>query len=295
MTSPLSPFSIPDDISSDVTVHPRREQARALTIAGSDSGGGAGIQADLKTFAALGAYGCSVITALTAQNTQGVFGVAVTDPAFVHQQMRAVLSDIQPQAAKTGMLATRGVIEQVAAALDEYGLRQLVVDPVMVSKHGQRLLDSDSEDAMRRAMLPRCLLVTPNLPEAEVLTGMMDIRDEAAMHEACRRLFDAGARHVLVKGGHLSGPELVDVFFDGSSFEVFRSPQLATEHTHGTGCTLSAAITALVAQRRPLRDAIAQARQYLQGALRHPALIGQGIGPVNHLWIHERFAESHVC
>jgi len=261
-----------------------RQQPIALTIAGSDCGGGAGIQADLKTFTMLGVYGTSVITALTAQNTKGVTAVEIATPTFLRAQLEAVLSDIKPQAAKTGMLANSASIREVAGAIDRHKLTRLVVDPVMVSKHGHRLLAPEAEDAMRQLMLPRALLITPNLPEAEVLTGMAEIRDTQAMREAARVLHAAGARHVLVKGGHLTGPVLTDLYFDGTSYEALETPHLDTPHTHGTGCTLSAAIAAGLAKGLPVREAIAAARHYLQGAISHPIAIGSGIGPVNHLW-----------
>jgi hydroxymethylpyrimidine/phosphomethylpyrimidine kinase len=257
----------------------------ALTIAGSDSGGGAGIQADLKTFSVLGVYGCSVITGLTAQNTVGVHAVELTSAEMVRAQMQAVLSDIQPAAAKTGMLGSAEIIEAVCAELDAFEFRTLVVDPVMISKHGHRLLDADAEQTLRHKLLPRSHLVTPNLPEAAALAGVDEPTNLDEMEDVARRLVNAGARNVLVKGGHLAGDELVDLFYDGSTFEPFYGERIDTPHTHGTGCTLSAAIAAGLARGLELVEAVVQARAYLTEAIHRAFLVGKGIGPVNHLWM----------
>ena len=216
---------------------------RVLTIAGSDCSGGAGIQADLKTFTVFRTYGMSAITALTAQNTLGVSGVVAVDPAFVRAQIDAVATDIGVSAAKTGMLANRPIIEAVAAALRAHAIAPLVVDPVMVAQSGARLLEDDARDALLRQLVPLAALVTPNVPEAEALFAVR-IASVEDLRAAARRLVEAGAGAALVKGGHLDGPEAVDVFYDGVAFHELRAPRLATRHTHGTGCMLAAAVTA---------------------------------------------------
>ncbi|MCX7632495.1 MAG: bifunctional hydroxymethylpyrimidine kinase/phosphomethylpyrimidine kinase [Turneriella sp.] len=255
----------------------------ALTIAGSDSGGGAGIQADLKTFAALGVFGTSAITAITAQNTVGVEAVQVLPPEMVVAQIRAVAGDLPVAAAKTGMLAEAAIIEAVASIVRELKLGPLVVDPVMVAKSGHRLLAPDAELALRKILIPVAFLITPNIPEAEVLTGMT-IANPEAMKTAAQKLFELGSNHVLIKGGHLRQGEAIDFLYDGQNFQEFRSPRIATRSTHGTGCTLSAAITAYLAQGVALPEACAKAKSYLTGALQHAIPLGSGHGPVNHLW-----------
>ncbi len=254
--------------------------AIALTIAGSDSSGGAGIQADLKTFAAFGVYGASVLTAITAQNTLGVRAIADLDPGFVGQQLDAVLEDLEVGAAKTGMLSRTAVIETVAERLRARRLPCLVVDPVMVATSGDVLLDPAALAALRERMLPLATLVTPNLREAELLTGR-PVTDPAGMREAARALVGLGARAALVKGGHLTGAAL-DIFCDGHDFLEFVAPRVATRNTHGTGCTLSAAITAGLARGEPLNAAIAAAKRYITRALKTAPAIGHGAGPVNH-------------
>jgi len=206
---------------------------RALTIAGSDSGGGAGIQADLKTFAALGVYGASVLTAVTAQNTQGVTAIFEIPSAIVAEQIRAVLDDIGADAVKTGMLSSSAIIGAVAGELRRYGVDRLVVDPVMVAKSGDRLLREDAVQALRSDLLPLAHVITPNLPEAEVLVGG-SLKDDVALRNAARAIHDMGARHVVIKGGHRSGPA-TDVLFDGRDFREFSSERVDTPHTHGTG------------------------------------------------------------
>ena len=252
----------------------------ALTIAGSDSGAGAGIQADLKTFAALGVYGTSALTAITAQNTLGVRAVEELSPAIVAAQIDAVIEDIGADAVKTGMLASAAIIETVAERLGHHGITQVVVDPVLVAKSGDRLLREDAVQALRQTLLPLALVVTPNLPEAEVLAGMA-IRGRAELDEAARRIAAMGARYVLVKGGHAPG-DPVDVLFDGHAFQEFAGPRVQTRNTHGTGCTLSAAIAAYLARGAPVEQAVRRAKHYLTVALRTAYPIGHGHGPLNH-------------
>ena len=259
--------------------------AKALTIAGSDSGGGAGIQADLKTFSALGVYGSTVITAVTAQNTLGVTAVHEIPTDIVAAQLDAVMVDIGADAAKTGMLSSAPIVETVAAGVRRHGIDRLVVDPVMVAKSGDRLLREDAVAAVRVALLPLALVVTPNIPEAEVLSGR-SIRSINDMEEAARAISARGARWVVVKGGHREG-EPVDVVFDGTHFEHLSTPRVETRHTHGTGCTFSAAITAYLARGLAPLAAIAEAKQYLYQALQHAYAVGAGHSPVHHfhaLW-----------
>ncbi len=259
--------------------------ARALTIAGSDSGGGAGIQADLKTFAAFGVYGTSAITALTAQNTMSVTGVHLVPAEFVTAQIEAVASDIGCDAVKTGMLATSAIVEAVVAAVEALDLPNLVVDPVMVAKSGDRLLDDDAVHAVRRSLLPVARVMTPNVPEAEVLTGMT-IQTQDDLQEAARRLARLGPGAVLVKGGHLDGPDVVDVLCESGDIHVFSGPRISGPYTHGTGCTLAAAIAAGLARGQSLRDAVAGARRYVADAMRHGIDVGRGHRPLGHLVRH---------
>lgn len=254
---------------------------RALTIAGSDSGGGAGIQADLKTFAALGVYGMSVITSLTAQNTRGVVATIDVSPDFVGAQLDAVLSDIGADSAKTGMLATAGTVEVAADRVRQFRIANLVVDPVMKAKDGRPLLSDDGQKALVRSLLPLATVVTPNLDEAEALTGRkVSSRDE--MREAARAILALGPKHVLVKGGHLAGDApAVDILFDGRDFHEFSAPRIATKNTHGTGCVFSAAITAGLAKGRSVADAVGEAKEFVSEAIRHGLDIGHGQGPVN--------------
>jgi hydroxymethylpyrimidine/phosphomethylpyrimidine kinase len=255
----------------------------ALTIAGSDSGGGAGIQADLKTFAAHGVYGTSAITALTAQNTVGVTGVHVVPDDFVTAQIEAVVSDLGCDAVKTGMLANSTIVEAVAAAVESLELPNLVVDPVMVAKSGHVLVDTDGIRAMRTELLPRALVVTPNIPEAEMLAGTT-IHSLADARQAARTIHAAGRCAVVVKGGHAPGDELVDLLFDGHGFVEFPMRRIATRNTHGTGCTFASAIAAHLALGRSLTDAVGSAQAYVAGAIRHGLAIGKGHGPLDHFW-----------
>ena len=250
--------------------------ARALTIAGSDSGGGAGIQADLKTFAALGVYGTSAITAVTVQNTRAVSGVQVLDAAIVRGQIEAVLEDIGADAVKTGMLATAGIVE-IVASLE---LPKLVVDPVMVAKSGDELLERSAVEAYRRRLVPRSLVVTPNHPEAEVLVGRSIGPEE--VRAAAGEIIGMGAKWVLMKGGHRPGPEIVDVLHDGREFWELRSPRIHTTSTHGTGCTLASAIAARLALGDEVVDAVRFAHDYVHQAIVKAQPIGHGHGPLHH-------------
>ena len=251
----------------------------ALTIAGSDPSGGAGIQADLKTFHQFGVYGASAITLLTVQNTTGVFRVQEMPRDLVGAQIDAVLSDLAIGACKTGALGTAAIIEEVAARLSSTPIPR-VVDPVMISKHGAPLMDASAKDIFSRHLLPGARLLTPNAPEAEALSNRT-VRTVQEARDAARAIADFGAQAVLVKGGHLDG-DAVDILYDSGEILEFVSPRIVTPHTHGTGCTLSAAITALLSRGYPLRDAVQEAKRWLTEAIRtHPA-IGQGIGPVNH-------------
>jgi hydroxymethylpyrimidine/phosphomethylpyrimidine kinase len=253
---------------------------KALTIAGSDSGGGAGIQADLKTFSAFRVFGMSVITAVTAQNSLGVQGVENLPPAFVAQQLRSVLEDFGADAAKCGMLSTAPIIEAVAAGLAERRIEKLVVDPVMVAKSGDRLLEPDARAALADRILPLALLVTPNLPEAEVLAGMR-VAEPEDMEEAARRIHTMGPRYVLVKGGHLKG-DATDLLWNGRDFTRFSTPRIDSQNTHGTGCTFSAAIVAGLARGQALGDAIRSAKAYVTRAIREGFQAGRGVGQLRH-------------
>ncbi len=253
----------------------------ALTIAGSDSGGGAGIQADLKTFHQFGVFGTSVITAVTAQNTLGVRGWEAVAPALVIQQLEAVADDLPPRAVKTGMLATSGVVDAVAAALPRLALANYVLDPVMVATSGDRLLVPDAELRIAQALVPLAALVTPNLDEATLLVRD-DIRTVAAMEQAGRTLLKMGAGAALVKGGHLAGNEVVDVLVTAEGVRRFARARVPTSSTHGTGCTLSAAVTAGLALGRPLERAVADALDFVHRALAAAPGLGKGHGPLNH-------------
>ncbi len=262
---------------------------RAITIAGSDSGGGAGIQADLKTFSALGVYGASVITALTAQNTRQVRAIHDAPPAFIAQQIDAVFDDIRIDAVKIGMLSRPEVIEVVAAGLERHGVTRVVLDPVMVAKSGDHLLAAEAVSALRERLLPMATLVTPNLPEAAVLLGEKSIADEAAMASAGERLLALGPAWVLLKGGHLDGPESTDLLIGERTIRRFTAPRIATKNTHGTGCTLSSAIAAGLAQGLDVTEATARAKEYVTAALKaaDQLAVGAGHGPVHHF--HENW------
>jgi len=255
---------------------------RVLIVAGSDSGGGAGIQADIKTVTMLGGYAATAIAALTVQNTLGVTGVHPVPPAFVQAQMRAVLDDIGADAVKTGMLGDAAMVDAVAEVLRASAVRlPLVVDPVMVAKGGARLLDEAATDAVKARLLPLATLITPNIPELEALTGC-PIDSERAGVEAGRMLIGAGAAAVPVKGGHLPGDEVADWLLTGDAERRFASPRIATRHTHGTGCTLASAIACGLARGLPLPDAVAAGRDYVQAAIRAAPGLGRGHGPLGH-------------
>ena len=254
----------------------------ALTVAGSDSGGGAGIQADLKTFHAFGVFGTSVVTAITAQNTLGVTAVHPVPLDVVRKQIEAVAGDLPPAAMKTGMLATEALVREVARALEEHDLGAYVLDPVMVATSGDRLLDEDAEAAVGEALVPLATLVTPNLHEARILTGLA-IDGEDDMRRAAARLVEMGAGAALVKGGHLTdGDEAVDVLRHGDDERVWRRRRLDTDQTHGTGCTLSAAAAAGLARGLALPDAVEAAVDFVARAIRSAPALGSGRGPVNH-------------
>jgi len=255
----------------------------ALTIAGSDSGAGAGIQADLKTFAAHGVYGTSAIAAVTAQNTLGVTGFVTLPADIIIAQIEAVASDIGVDAAKTGMLASAAIVEAVAAAVEDLEIPRLVVDPVMIAKSGDRLLEEEAVAAIRTELLRRAFVVTPNAPEAEVLAGMA-VKTTADAREAARRILKLGPSAVIVKGGHLEGDEVVDLLYDGHEFTEFRGPRVDSRNSHGSGCTFAAALAANLALGRGLKEATGLAKEYVAGAIRHGLPIGHGHGPMDHFW-----------
>jgi hydroxymethylpyrimidine/phosphomethylpyrimidine kinase len=253
----------------------------ALTIAGSDSGGGAGIQADLKTFHAFGVFGTSALTAITAQNTLGVRAVHAIPGQIVREQIAAVASDFTVTAVKSGMLATRELVELVADAIQAERLNNYVLDPVMVASSGDRLLDEDALSAITERLLPLSIVVTPNLDEARVLTGIV-VDDVASMRAAAAQLVARGAHAALVKGGHLRGSPVLDVLLIGDSYQLFERERIDTDSTHGTGCTLSAAIAAGLARGRPLQRAVADALDFVQRAIASAPGLGHGHGPVHH-------------
>jgi len=261
---------------------------RALTIAGSDSGGGAGIQADLKTFSALGCYGMSVITALTAQNTREVSGIFAVPPRFIGQQMDAVLGDIGTDAVKIGMLHSPEVIFTVARHLEKWQCRRIVLDPVMVAKSGDKLLQDDAVAALKQTLIPLADIITPNLPEASVLLER-DITTRDDMPGAARDLADLGCPHVLLKGGHLDGAGSSDLLFSADTGQLLELPgeRVQTPNAHGTGCTLSSAVCACLARGMAIPDAVKNAKTYITGALTAGAgyAIGRGHGPVHHFFI----------
>jgi len=256
----------------------------ALTIAGSDSGAGAGVQADLKTFAAHGVYGTSAITAVTAQNTWGVTALDAVTPALVAAQIDAVASDIGVHAAKTGMLATVAIVEAVVAAIARLEIPNLVVDPVMLATSGNQLLANAAVSVLTASLLPLACVVTPNVPEAETLAGL-SIHTESDRREAARRISAFGVGAVIITGGHLATGDVSDLFYDGERFAEFRAPREAGRHTHGTGCAFSAALAAHLALGRSLHDAVPLVQAYLAGAIRHGVNVGHGdVQPMDHLW-----------
>ena len=253
-----------------------------MTIAGSDSGGGAGIQADLKAFAAMGVYGASVVTAITAQNTMQVTAVHEVPVDVITAQIRAVLSDMGADAVKTGMLSSNSIIETVADELESSGVEQLVVDPVMVAKSGDSLLRTDAVEALKSRLLPLATVVTPNIPEAEVLTGA-SIQTREDSRRAAEAVHGMGPRVVVVKGGHLAGPP-TDLFYDGEGFRELHAPRIDTKNTHGTGCTFASAIAAGLAKGLGPWDAVVQAKTFITEAIQNAYPVGQGHGPVNHFY-----------
>lgn len=255
----------------------------ALTIAGSDSGGGAGVQADLKTFSALGVYGTSVITAITAQNTVAVTAVHEVPVDVIAAQIDAVADDIRPDVVKTGMLSSAEIIEVVASKIEEHALAPVVIDPVMVAKSRDRLLREDAVGALRDRLLPLADVLTPNVPEAEVLAGQSIGTDEE-FRQAARKIFDMGPRVVVMKGGHREGDDVTDLMFDGRQFLEFRGKRVETTSTHGTGCTFASAIAAYLALGETVPDAVRKAKEYLTEAIKRAYPVGSGHGPVNHFW-----------
>ena len=257
-------------------------QGRVLIVAGSDSGGGAGIQGDIKATTALGGYAATAITALTAQNTEGVFGVFEVSPDFIAQQMEVVLRDIGADAIKTGMLHRAEIIESVCSVIEsDAPATPVVVDPVMVAKGGAALLEPEARDTLKRRLVPISTILTPNLPEAETLTGMA-VRDAATMREVAEALLGMGPTAVLLKGGHLEGDTVRDILATAEGVETFENPKINTAHTHGTGCALASAIATGLAKGLPIRQAIMDARAYVQEAIRAAPRLGTGHGPIGH-------------
>lgn len=254
-----------------------------MTIAGSDSGAAAGIQADLKTFAAHGVYGLSAVTAVTAQNTVEVSAIHAVPSDVIVAQIEAVVSDIGVDAAKTGMLLSASIVEAVARAIEEFDIPLVVVDPVMVATSGTRLLEEDAVLAIKRALLPGAHVVTPNRMEAEILAGLpIGSLDDA--REAAKRIYRLGPAAVVIKGGHLPGPKVIDVLFDGNAFTTFTGPRIDGPHTHGTGCTFAAALAASLALGEPLAEATRAAKRYVEQSIRHVLPLGRGHHPLNHFW-----------
>lgn len=253
-----------------------------LTIAGSDTCGGAGIQADLKTFSAHGTYGMSVITAVTVQNTQGVFGCQDMTPDIIRGQIDAIFTDIAVSAVKIGMVSQIDTIYAIADKLEQYQAKNIVVDPVMISKSGFDLMQPEAKETLIKRLIPLAYVVTPNLPEAEVITGMT-INDLPSMEAAAREIYRMGAKNVLIKGGHLEH-DATDLLFDGERVRAFHSDRIETKNTHGTGCTLSSAIAANLAKGDSVEEAVKKAKAYITVAITHALDIGKGVGPTNHFY-----------
>lgn len=253
-----------------------------LTIAGSDTCGGAGIQADLKTFSAQGTYGMSVVTAVTVQNTQGVFGCQDISPDIIRGQIDAIFTDIHVSAVKIGMVSQIETIHAIADKLEQYRPQNIVVDPVMISKSGFDLMQPEAKETLIQRLLPLAYVVTPNLPEAEVITGL-EIKDLPSMETAARAICAMGAKHVLIKGGHLEN-DATDLLFDGKKAISFHSGRIATKNTHGTGCTLSSCIAANLAKGSSVEEAVRIAKAYITTAIAHALEIGKGVGPTNHFY-----------
>ena len=267
---------------------------KALTIAGSDSGGGAGIQADLKTFQELGVFGMSALTAVTAQNTKGVQGVYPMTAEAVSAQIQSIGEDLRPDAVKTGMLFSADIIENVSNEIVRYGWKNVVIDPVMIAKGGASLLQNEAILAMKKHLIPLSLVITPNIPEAEVLTDIK-IRSLEDKREAAKKLHHLGAKNVIIKGGHDEAKDIAaDLLFDGESFSEFRSSRIQTANTHGTGCTFSAAITAGLADGLTVQEAVDRAKKFIQAAIENDLGIGNGHGPTNHWAFNKRKKEAEV-
>jgi hydroxymethylpyrimidine/phosphomethylpyrimidine kinase len=261
---------------------------KALTIAGSDSGGGAGIQADLKTFQELKVFGMSALTAVTAQNTLGVQGVYPLSVEAVKQQIESIGTDLGTDAVKTGMLFSSEIIQAVAEKIKQFGWKNIVVDPVMIAKGGAPLLQDEAVSALKNDLLPLATVITPNIPEAEVLTEM-SIRTLEDRQKAAKRLHELGVKYVVIKGGHDEGEsEAVDLLFDGEQFSYFKSKRVETKHTHGTGCTFAAAITAELAKGSNVKEAVQTAKDFIQAAIENELGIGNGHGPTNHWAYREK-------
>ena len=271
----------PMDTQSKTTLPPR-----VLTIAGSDSGGGAGIEADLKTMAALGCYGMAAITSVTAQNTVGVFGIHDIPSKEVAKQIDVVLDDIGADAVKTGMLSSPEIVAAVAATLKRHEVKNLVVDPVMIAKSGDALLREEAQETLIEKLLPLTFMLTPNIPEAEVISGI-SICNEDDLHVAALKIHELGPRYVLMKGGHLEGNEATDRLFDGMAWHTYPGLRIDTKNTHGTGCTFSAAIASYLARGAAPADAVRLAKEYLTGAIANAFPLGSGHGPLNHGWQQE--------
>ncbi|MCD8553226.1 bifunctional hydroxymethylpyrimidine kinase/phosphomethylpyrimidine kinase [Seleniivibrio sp.] len=259
---------------------------KALTIAGSDSGGGAGIQADIKSMSANGVFAMSVITAVTAQNTLGVQGYVDIPLEYIEMQIDSIFADLIPDAVKTGMLSNPDTVALVSFKLAQYHVDNLVVDPVMVAKGGSPLLRQEAVDKMKNLLFPQALVLTPNIPEAEFITGKK-IVSGADMKEVCLEIADMGVQNVLLKGGHMGSPEATDLLYDGSEFHTFTTPRIDTKNTHGTGCTMASAIAAGLAGGLSVYDAVDAAKKYIQKAIEHAdeMHVGSGHGPVNHFWM----------
>lgn len=263
----------------------RNYEIATLTIAGSDSSGGAGIQADLKTFSAIGTYGMSVITAITAQNTQGVSRVEEISPEMVIEQIKMVIDDINPSAIKIGMVSNTDIIHAIASTLREYGVKNIVVDPVMISKSGFDLLSKSAKDALLTELIPLAYIITPNIPEAEELTGI-DIKTLKDMEKAGQIIRSLGPEYVYMKGGHLEG-DASDILIGQDFIEVYHQERINKKNTHGTGCTLSSAITAYLALGMPIKEAVSASKKYITATIQHSFEMGKGIGPVHHFYQFE--------
>ncbi|MEC1718279.1 bifunctional hydroxymethylpyrimidine kinase/phosphomethylpyrimidine kinase [Schinkia azotoformans] len=259
---------------------------KALTIAGSDSGGGAGIQADVKTFQELGVYGMTAITAITAQNTTGVQGVYPVSVEGIAKQIDSIGTDLTPDAVKTGMLFNSEIIKVVAKKITQYQWSNLVIDPVMIAKGGSPLLQAEAIEALKDYLLPIATVITPNIPEAEVISGIK-ITNLSERKEAAKLIYNLGAKNVMIKGGHEETDQMIDLLYDGNRFFQFESKRIATKNTHGTGCTFSAAITAELAKGKNIVDSISVAKHFIQAAIEDDLRIGTGHGPTNH-WAYNK-------